>query len=92
MERKHLTDERLRLGAMEEIHFDPLPQNGGNADVRCLDGGSFIASMNMLHANSGYEKRRLYNWCFLIQDQKSNRRVLWDLGMTSVGAISTSVR
>lgn len=70
----------------EGVDFQSLPICGGKADVRCLNGGSFIASLAMLHANSGSGTLRLYNWCFLIHDRISGRRVMWDLGMTSVCA------
>lgn len=69
------------------MHLDPLPQDGGDADVRCLDRRSFIASIKTIHANSGSEKFRLYNWCFLIHDRRCDICILWGLGMTSVGKI-----
>ena len=69
------------------MHLDPLPQDGGDDDVRCLDRGSFIASIKIVHANCGSEKFHLYNWCLLIHDRRCYGCILWDLGMTSVGEI-----
>lgn len=67
-----------------QIKLDPLPTEGGSAEALCLDGGSFIADVEKLHADRGNGQFRLYNWAFHIKDQETGRHVLWDLGMTSV--------
>jgi hypothetical protein len=59
--------------------------DGPGVKVHLLDGGSFsTASMKLLHKNGSHEPFRMYDWCFLIHHQPSNRYVLWDLGCNDV--------
>ncbi|KAL1620812.1 hypothetical protein SLS56_009479 [Neofusicoccum ribis] len=61
-----------------------LPQSVSEVEVRLLDGGSFMAELDKLHAGAGKDRFRMYNWAFHIYHAKANRHVLWDLGMTGV--------
>ncbi|KAJ5096718.1 hypothetical protein N7456_007439 [Penicillium angulare] len=60
-----------------------LPSTDAFVDLTLLNGGSMMGSKHLLHAEDAPNDFRLYNWAFLIQHPASNRRVLWDVGMTS---------
>ncbi|KAJ5292054.1 hypothetical protein N7478_001305 [Penicillium angulare] len=60
-----------------------LPSTEAFVDLTLLNGGSMVGSKHLLHAGDSPADFRLYNWAFLIQHPSSNRRVLWDVGMTS---------
>lgn len=70
--------------AMSDTAACSLPQPDSAVEVRLLDGGSFMAEMDKLHAGAGKDRFRMYNWAFHIFSPKKNRHVLWDLGMTGV--------
>ncbi|KAF5614622.1 metallo-hydrolase oxidoreductase [Fusarium tjaetaba] len=64
--------------------------DGPGVKVHLLDGGSFsTASMKLLHKNGSSEPFRMYDWCFLIHHQPSNRYVLWDLGCSDDYSVYT---
>ncbi|KXJ87808.1 beta-lactamase-like protein [Microdochium bolleyi] len=55
--------------------------SGKGVRVQLLDGGSFSTSTShLLHAGAAPDSFRLYDWCFYIYHEPSNRHVLWDLG------------
>lgn len=58
-----------------------LPYTDGFVDISLLDGGSFIADLNRLHAGEN-GSFRMYNWAFHISHQ--GRHILWDLGLDDV--------
>lgn len=59
-----------------------LPQTEGKGvRVNLIDGGSFSTSTShLLHAGALPDSFRLYDWCFYIYHEPSNRHVMWDLG------------
>lgn len=69
---------------MSDIYWDPLPTDCSSAIVDCLDGGSFIAKWSFLHAGGAESTFRMYDWAFHIHDIKTDRHVLWDVGISSV--------
>ncbi|KAL1603693.1 hypothetical protein SLS60_005282 [Paraconiothyrium brasiliense] len=56
-----------------------IPQTKAFVGLSLLDGGSFIASTNLLHADVTNAKFRMYNWAFCISH--GNERIVWDLGL-----------
>ncbi|OCL12640.1 hypothetical protein AOQ84DRAFT_333956 [Glonium stellatum] len=66
----------------EQISCSALPDTPWVANLDCLDGGSFVASTALLHADSKAEDIRLYNWAFHVHDVKTDRHILWDLGLS----------
>lgn len=70
-------------------HLLPSQVRGKGVKVNLLDGGSFSTSTShLLHEGSAPDAVRLYDWCFHIYHESSNRHVLWDLGCTQVSFIS----
>lgn len=63
---------------------DMLPSTNAFVNLTLLNGGSMLGHKHLLHAGDSATEFRLYNWAFLIQHPGSNRRILWDVGMTSV--------
>jgi len=61
-----------------------LPATEAHVSLQLLDAGSFTASTAKLHANVEDVNFRLYNWAFFIRHPRLDRKVLWDLGLTSV--------
>ncbi|KAJ4345459.1 uncharacterized protein N0V89_011590 [Didymosphaeria variabile] len=57
----------------------PIPQTKAFVGLSLLDGGSFIASTNLLHADASNAKFRMYNWAFCISH--GDERIVWDLGL-----------
>lgn len=64
--------------------FEPLPHSDSSVQLRILDGGSFMAELNKLHDGAGNDRFRMYNWAFHIYHPKTDRHVLWDVGMEGV--------
>lgn len=62
-----------------------LPVDVPSVELRCLDGGSFIAEASKVHAGANDETFRMYNWAFYIKDLETGRQVMWDLGISGVG-------
>lgn len=46
------------------------------------------AECHKIHADEQADKFRLYNWAFYIYHPLFQRRIIWDLGLTSVGLLS----
>ncbi|KAB8264395.1 beta-lactamase-like protein [Aspergillus pseudonomiae] len=61
-----------------------LPVTDDYVQVQLLNGGSMTAQSHILHAGEEPKEFRLYNWAFFIHHVKQNRRMIWDLGMSSV--------
>lgn len=59
-----------------------IPQSSAFVGLSLLDGGSFIADTDKLHADVRNTKFRMYNWAFFISH--GNERVVWDLGLNEV--------
>ena len=59
-----------------------LPQTKAFVRLSLLDGGSFMADMDKLHANVSSAKFRMYNWAFHIVH--NDEHVIWDLGLDGV--------
>ncbi|KAJ4296316.1 hypothetical protein N0V90_006361 [Kalmusia sp. IMI 367209] len=57
----------------------PLPQTKAFVGLSLLDGGSFIADTDKLHAGVSNAKFRMYNWAFAISH--GDTHILWDLGL-----------
>ena len=60
-----------------------LPQASGFVNVKLLDGGSFSASWDKVHAGAKDIPFRMYIWSFYIYNAAHDRRILWDVGVTS---------
>jgi hypothetical protein len=65
------------------MSISPIPQTTAFVGLSLLDGGSFIADTDKLHADVDNAKFRMYNWAFCISH--GNERVVWDLGLDEVG-------
>lgn len=63
----------------------PIPQPTAFVGLSLLDGGSFIADTDKLHADASNAKFRMYNWAFCISH--GDKRVIWDLGLDEVGFV-----
>ncbi|KAI8650203.1 Lactamase-B domain-containing protein [Fusarium sp. Ph1] len=61
----------------------PLPTSNGSVKVQLLDGGSFTADYNFLHAGAPSTPFRCYSWAFYIHHEPSGRRILWDVGLSA---------
>ncbi|RAQ47384.1 hypothetical protein AFGD_008876 [Aspergillus flavus] len=62
-----------------------LPVTDAYVHVQLLNGGSMTARSHLIHAGEEPTTEfRLYNWAFFIHHAKQGRRMLWDLGMSSV--------
>lgn len=62
-------------------HNTSLPHTEAYVELHLLDGGSFIADLEKVHANTS-GKFRMYNWAFQVSHQ--NEHILWDLGLDEV--------
>ncbi|KAM5357687.1 hypothetical protein ACJZ2D_016015 [Fusarium nematophilum] len=60
-----------------------LPASNGSVQVQLLDGGSFTANYDMLHAGAPSTPFRCYSWAFYIYHEPSGRHVLWDAGLSA---------
>ncbi|KAJ3546556.1 hypothetical protein NM208_g1940 [Fusarium decemcellulare] len=60
----------------------PLLDNTGSVHVRLLDGGSFTANYDVLHADVPSTPFRCYSWAFYIHHEPSGRHILWDVGLS----------
>ncbi|KAM5354818.1 hypothetical protein ACJ41O_001464 [Fusarium nematophilum] len=59
----------------------PLPTGPGSVDVQLLDGGSFTANFDMVHAGSPDEPYRCHSWAFYIYHKATGQRIIhhhWD--------------
>lgn len=65
-----------------------LPVTDAFVHVQLLNGGSMTAECHKIHADEQADKFRLYNWAFYIYHPLFQRRIIWDLGLTSVGLLS----
>lgn len=65
----------------------PLPTSHGSVKVQLLDGGSFTADYNVLHAGVPSTPFRCYSWAFYIHHEPSGRRILWDVGLSAVSLV-----
>lgn len=61
-----------------------LPVTDGHVHVQLLNGGSMMAEYHKLHQGDPAEKFRMYNWAFFIHHVEYGRKIIWDLGMSSV--------
>lgn len=61
-----------------------LPDTDAYVGLQLLNGGSMTAEYHKLHAGELAIEFRMYDWSFLVHHGKTNRWVLWDLGMSSV--------
>lgn len=43
------------------------------------------AECHKIHAGEPADRFRLYNWAFYVYHPTSQRHIIWDLGLTSVG-------
>ncbi|KAL5401256.1 hypothetical protein PMIN03_010107 [Paraphaeosphaeria minitans] len=57
----------------------PIPQPTAFVGLSLLDGGSFIADTDKLHAHVSNAKFRMYDWAFCISH--GDKRIVWDLGL-----------
>ena len=64
--------------------FVPPPENVGSVELELLDGGSFTATYDVLHAHSPATPFRMYSWCFHIHHPPSGRHIVWDVGLSAV--------
>jgi hypothetical protein len=64
-----------------------LPDTSSFVRIHLLDGGSFIASTDKLHAGVKNESFRLYNWAFHVFHPSTDEHILWDLGIGNVFSI-----
>ncbi|KAL2839399.1 beta-lactamase-like protein [Aspergillus pseudoustus] len=64
-------------------HNIQLPTTEAYVGLQLLNGGSMTAEYHKLHAGESAKEFRMYNWSFLIRHERTNRWVLWDLGMSS---------
>ena len=62
----------------------PLPAGPGFVEVQILDGGSFTANLNVIHAGSTSVPFRCHSWVFYIYHKPSGRHILWDVGLSAV--------
>lgn len=77
-----------------QLH-SPMPQTKAFVRLSLLDGGSFTADTDKLHAGVEHEKFRMHVWAFAISH--GDKHVLWDVGLpeveicgdNSTGSIST---
>lgn len=70
---------------MPESHrLRKIPQSTASVDVRILDGGSFTANLEVVHANSPSVPYRCHSWVFYIYHKQSGRHILWDVGLSAV--------
>ncbi|KAH7413096.1 beta-lactamase-like protein [Cadophora sp. MPI-SDFR-AT-0126] len=61
----------------------PLPRTDSYVKLRVLDGGSFIASTDVLHATgSKSETFRMHDWAFYIFHPSTGQNLLWDVGLS----------
>lgn len=67
------------------ITWKALPTVNSFVNLQLLNGGSFTASTSIVHAGVEDKKFRMYNWAFYVNHPTSDRHLLWDVGMTSVG-------
>ncbi len=61
-----------------------LPETTSFVKLDLLDGGSFIASTDKIHAGVENETFRLYNWAFHVFHSPTGEHMMWDLGISGV--------
>lgn len=69
-----------------------LPTGPGHVAVQLLDGGSFTANLDVVHAGSLSVPYRCYSWVFYIYHEPSDRHIIWDVGISAVSRASPSPR
>ncbi|KAK7191705.1 hypothetical protein PSPO01_02154 [Paraphaeosphaeria sporulosa] len=62
-----------------EMPASPIPLSTAFVGLSLLDGGSFIADTDKLHADVSNAKFRMYNWAFCISH--GDEHIVWDLGL-----------
>ncbi|KAF1975706.1 Metallo-hydrolase/oxidoreductase [Bimuria novae-zelandiae CBS 107.79] len=67
--------------------FMTLPQTTAFVRLSLLDGGSFIADTDKLHADVNNAKFRMYNWAFCLSH--GDEHILWDLGLNEDRSLYT---
>jgi hypothetical protein len=81
-------DRNLATGKVGDSTVVPLPEGDARVQLHLLDGGSFVASESIMHANVEERTFRACNWAFLVTHtdavDSTQRHVLWDYGMSSV--------
>lgn len=60
------------------------PQTSAAVQVKLLDGGSFTATYDVMHAHALRTSFRMYAWAFHIYHAPSNRHIMWDVGLSAV--------
>jgi hypothetical protein len=70
--------------SMESSPIQKLPETAAFVELHLLDGGSFIASTDKLHAGVENETFRLYDWAFHIYHPGKGEHMLWDVGIGNV--------
>jgi hypothetical protein len=68
-----------------------LPVTDGHVHVQLLNGGSMVAEYHKLHKGEPAENFRMYNWAFFIYHAGYGRKIIWDLGMSSVRVLPCSL-
>lgn len=78
----------LSVALSTKLEMSPvkeLPTVAGSVDVVLLDGGGFTTTDDTrIHADGHDKPYYLYDWCFYIHQKTTGRRILWDLGISSV--------
>lgn len=66
-----------------------LPEPTAYVSLSLLDGGSFIASYDKLHAGATEDdKFRLYIWAFYLYHPATDTHAVFDLGLSNVATHS----
>lgn len=66
-------------------NLPPLPQSEGSVEIQVLDGGSFTANYDVVHAKSPSRPFQCHSWVFYIHHKPGGRHMIWDVGLSAVG-------
>ncbi len=70
----------------------PLPQSTGSVELQILDGGSFSANFEVVHADSASKPFKCHSWVVYIHHKPTGRHILWDVGLSAVSRTEGRLR
>jgi hypothetical protein len=71
------------------IEVSPFPQTDAFVDVTILNGGGMLGHSSIMHADEPPRDVPMGNWSFYIVHPKSQKKIMWDLGISAVNVLIT---
>ena len=75
---------------MTTSNHPPLPQSTASVSLQILEGGSFSANLEVVHADSASKPFKCQSWVIYIYHKASGRHILWDVGLSAVSKAERS--